>query len=209
MRKIGDLVMVKYIFVSCDSTEKLIPAFRRGIIKNIFTGARNCYMLYTVTNQPLGWTNDECIDDEGGGKVNAFCNALTELGDGRYHYWNGQTGIGCSDYVRKCLGEAGIISEAEAADSTSLWAAQGYRRVLEDATRFEKLPAITTPQRGDILWYHLAHVAVSAGGYDRWEAAPESTHGICSNGKTGVGLWLNHNYNCAGRPLTCIYRIIE
>lgn len=145
------------------------------------------------------------------GKISDFCAALTELGDGRYHYYRDSdgTGIGCSDYVRMALGLAGIITQAEANDSTSLWAAQRYRVVLKDTTRFVELPASTTLKKGDIMWYHGAHVAVSAGGIERFEAAPEGTHGICSNGKTGVGLWLNHGYNCAGVALTCIYRIIE
>ena len=47
------------------------------------------------------------------GKIADFCNALNELGDGRYSYWNGQTGIGCSDYVRMALGLAGVITSAE------------------------------------------------------------------------------------------------
>lgn len=145
------------------------------------------------------------------GKISEFCNALTSLGDGRYHYYRDSdgTGIGCSDYVRMALGLAGVITTAEAENSTSLWAAQRYRVVLRDTARFKELPASTTPQKGDIMWYHGHHVSVCAGGSDVWEAAPESTHGICSNGKTGVGLWKNHNYNCSGGTLTCIYRIIE
>ncbi len=145
------------------------------------------------------------------GKIADFIAALTELGDGRYHYYRDSdgTGIGCSDYVRMALGLAGIITTKEAEDSTSLWAAQRYRVVLRDTTRFQELSASTTPQKGDIMWYHGHHVSVCAGGSDVWEAAPESTHGICSNGKTGVGLWKKHNYNCSGGTLTCIYRIID
>ena len=45
-----------------------------------------------------------------------------------------------------------------------------------------------------------------------YEAAPEGTHGICDNGKTGVGHWSKHTYyNCGTgtKSWTCIYRIKE
>ena len=147
------------------------------------------------------------------GKIADFCNALNELGDGRYSYWNGQTGIGCSDYVRMALGLAGVITSAEADDSTSLWAAQCYRVVLRDTTRFAELSASTTPQRGDIMWYHGHHVSVSNGSGGVWEAAPHTQNGKVThplNDLGGeVGLYSNHSYNCSGGTLTCIYRIIE
>lgn len=145
-----------------------------------------------------------------GSKINAFISALKELGDGRYHYWNGSSGVGCSDYVRLALGKAGIITQAEANSSQSLWAGQGIVGVLADTSRFKKLSAAETQQVGDIQWFQGAHVSVYAGGNnDRWEASPEGSHGICANGKSGVGLWKNHTYNCAGIPMTCIYRIVE
>lgn len=139
-------------------------------------------------------------------KIDVFIEALKKNGDGRYHYYRDSdgSGLGCSDYVKLCLREAKIISITE-----TFWAGQGQIGVLADTSRFEKLSASATKKLGDILWYHNAHVSVYAGGNDIYEASPESTHGICSNGKTGVGLWKNHTYNCAGIPLTCIYRIKE
>jgi hypothetical protein len=142
------------------------------------------------------------------GLTTEFINALKELGDGRYHYWDGQTGIGCSDYVRLALGNAKVITVKEALSSDSLWAGQKKRGVLADGKRFEYLPPTTEKKDGDILWYHGAHVAVYYKG-GVFEAAPESTHPLSDNKKTGVGLYSKHGYNCAGIPLSNIYRIIE
>lgn len=134
---------------------------------------------------------------------------MAELGDGRYKYWNGKTGIGCSDYVKLALRKAGIISETE-----SLWAGQSYEGVLADKTRFERIPWSPNDLRGgDILWSHGHHVAVWAGDKYKsvYEAAPESSHPVAECG-TGVGLHRSHTYyNCGDGTYkwTCIFRIIE
>ena len=212
-RSVGDAITYNGIYTSSNSTSKLTPKYKEGTITQIVDGANNPYLV-SSNGAIAGWTNDDCIEGgdtpqpSGGDLVNKFIAALAKNGDGRYCYWNGTTGIGCSDYVRMCLIEAGIGTQAEC-NSSTLWAAQCYRSFLRTSGKFQELPASTTPQMGDILWYHGAHVAVSAGGSNVYEAAPESSHGICSNGKTGVGLWRNHTYNCAGIPLTCIYRIID
>lgn len=142
-------------------------------------------------------------------KVNKYINALQELGDGRYHYWDGSAnGIGCSEYTRLALVKAGIINSNE-----TFHAASGIPGPLADTTRFEKLawnPNVL--KEGDILWSNGHHVATWDGKNGVYEAAPESSHGICDNGKTGVGHWSNHTYrNCGTGTNTwsCIYRIID
>ena len=146
------------------------------------------------------------------GKVNDFISALKTLGDGRYSYYNSTTGtgIGCSNYLVLALKEAGIMVSGD----TEPWAIKGILGCLTDTTRFKKHSASETPEDGWIQWFNLAHVSIyysENGKYPngRFEAAPESSHGICDNGKTGVGYWSNHNYNCAGVALTCYYEIIE
>lgn len=143
------------------------------------------------------------------GKIDKYINALAELGDGRYHYWDGKpNGIGCSDYTRLALQKAGIIKSGE-----SFHAASNYPGVLDDTKRFLKLPWNSSRlQKGDILWSAGHHVATWDGKNGVYEAAPESTHGICDNGKTGVGHFSQHTYyNCGTgtKSWTCIYRIIE
>ena len=142
-------------------------------------------------------------------KVKKYINALQQLGDGRYHYWDGRAmGIGCSEYTRLALVQAGIINSNE-----TFHAASGIPGPLADTKRFEKLawnPNIL--KAGDILWSNGHHVATWDGQNGVYEAAPENSHGICDNGKTGVGHWSNHTYrNCGTGTNTwsCIYRIID
>ena len=139
-----------------------------------------------------------------------FLSALQAIQDACYPYDQ----LSCSATVRKALGMCGRITSAEANDSSKLWAIKGYHSLLDDTTRFKKHSASETPQDGWIQWYNMAHVSVydSKGGKypnGRWEAAPESTHPLSDNGKTGVGYYPNHNYECAGVALTCYYEILE
>ena len=143
------------------------------------------------------------------GKREDFINALEELGDGRYHYYDGTIdSVGCSEYIRRALQKAGIIKPGE-----SFHAASGYNGVLEDTTRFQRIkwsPANLI--MADIMWSSGYHMSAWDGMNGVYEAAPESTHGICDNGKTGVGHWSNHTYyNCGTGTYswTCLYRIIE
>ena len=143
------------------------------------------------------------------GKVNDYIAALKIYGDGRYHYWDGTAnGIGCSEYTRLALVKAGIIKNGE-----SFHAGSGQRGVLTDTSRFQYLawnPSIL--KAGDILWSNGHHVATWDGVNGVYEAAPENTHGICDNGRTGVGHWSSHTYwNCGTGTNTwsCIYRIID
>lgn len=143
------------------------------------------------------------------GKIDNYIEALETLGNGRYHYYDGKiNGIGCSEYTRLSLVRAGIISNNE-----SFHAASGNPGPLEDTSRFQKLPwSSSNLQKGDILWSDGHHVATWDGQNGVYEAAPESSHGICDNGKTGVGHWSNHTYwNCGTGTKTwsCIYRIID
>ena len=143
------------------------------------------------------------------GLIDKFCNALNELGDGRYPYYGeGHNGIGCSDYVKLALQKAGIIKPGE-----TFWAGQGQRGVLEDGTRFQKIPwDPRNLRKGDILWSQGHHVAVWDGGNGVWEGSPVHSHGVCDNGKTGVGRRRNHTYwNCGTGTTTWsnIYRIID
>lgn len=150
------------------------------------------------------------------GKRQDFLNALVSVAKKYPNYYNSSTntGIGCSDYMRLALCQGGVITQAEANDVQSLWAVKGYKKVLEDTTRFQKLSASTKPIAGDILWYEYHHVAASNGGSAVFEAAPHLTssgqvsHPLCDYG-TEVGLYSSHAYNCSGGNLTCIYRIIE
>ena len=143
------------------------------------------------------------------GKIQDYINALRQYGDGRYHYWDGSSwGIGCSEYTRIALVKAGVIREGE-----TFHAGSGYEGVLADTSRFQRLPWNPASLReGDILWSDGYHVATWDGVNGVYEAAPEPTHGICDNGKTGVGRWSTHTYyNCGTgtNTWTCIYRIIE
>ena len=147
-------------------------------------------------------------------KKEKFIQALKKNGDGRYHYWDGSTmGIGCSEYTRICLVEAGVIKEGE-----TFHAGSGNVGVLADTKRFMRLPwNPNTLQEADIQWSNYHHVNTWDGARGVYEAAPESTHGpkswnVCDNGKTGVGHWSNHGYyNCGTgtNDWDCIYRIIE
>lgn len=143
------------------------------------------------------------------GNVDNYIKALQKLGDGRFHYYDGRAGgIGCSEYTRQALLEAGIIKPNE-----YFHAATGNAGVLADETRFQKLPwNPLSLQEGDILWSNGHHVATWDGKNGVYEAAPENTHGICDNGKTGVGRWSKHGFrNCATgkNDWSCIYRIKE
>ena len=127
-------------------------------------------------------------------KIDKYMDALAELGDGRYHYYDGKAmGIGCSEYTRLALVKAGIIKEGE-----TFHAASGNVGVLADTTRFKKIPwSSNNLERGDIMWSNGHHVSTWDGKNGVWEAAPESSHGISENGKTGVGHFPNHTYyNC-------------
>lgn len=139
-----------------------------------------------------------------------FLSALQAIQDACYPYDQ----LSCSATVRKALGMCGRITSAEANDSSKLWAIKGYHSLLDDTARFKRHEPTETPQDGWIQWYNGAHVSVydsKDGKYPngRWEAAPESTHPLSDNGKTGVGYYPNHNYECAGVALTCYYEILE
>ena len=143
------------------------------------------------------------------GKTDKYIEALKTLGDGRYHYYDGRSmGIGCSEYTRLALMMADIIEPEE-----TFHAASGQIGVLGDTSRFQKLswgPSVL--QAGDILWSNGHHVATWDGDNGVYEASPESTHGICDNGKTGVGHWSNHTYRNCGTGTyswSCIFRIID
>lgn len=142
-------------------------------------------------------------------KIDLFCDALNTLGDGRYYYYGeGYPGIGCSDYVKLALQQAGIINQNE-----TFWAGQAQRGVLEDRSRFQYIEwDPRNLQRGDILWSQGYHVAVWDGGNGVWEGSPVHSHGVCDNGKTGVGRRRNHTYwNCGNgtNSWSNIYRIID
>lgn len=55
---IGDVVNINGVYVSSDSTEKLVPAIKKGTITRIISGAKNPYLL---DNGNIGWVNDDCI----------------------------------------------------------------------------------------------------------------------------------------------------
>ena len=142
-------------------------------------------------------------------KRTKYMSALEELGDGRYHYYDGRpNGIGCSEYTRQALVKAGVIKEGE-----TFHAGNGEVGVLADTTRFQRIPwSPSNLQWGDIMWSNGHHVATWDGNNGVYEAAPENSHGVCDNGKTGVGHFSKHTYyNCGtgNYTWTCIYRIIE
>ena len=142
-------------------------------------------------------------------KVDSFIAALEELGDGRYYYYGeGNPGIGCSDYVRLALLKAGIIKAGE-----TFWAGQSQRGILTDTSRFQYIDwDPRNLRKGDILWSQGHHVAVWDGGSGVYEGSPVHSHGLCDNGKTGVGRRKNHTYwNCGNGTNTWsnIYRIID
>lgn len=56
--KVGDVVEINGVYVSSTSTEKLVPAIKKGTITRIVEGARNPYLL---DDGNIGWVNDECI----------------------------------------------------------------------------------------------------------------------------------------------------
>lgn len=58
--KIGEVVEINGVYVSSNSTEKLVPKIKKGTITKIVEGARNPYLL---DNGNIGWVNDECIID--------------------------------------------------------------------------------------------------------------------------------------------------
>lgn len=144
------------------------------------------------------------------GLVDKFCTELQKLSDRCIPYYGeGTGGIGCSEYICRALRNAGIIKETE-----SFWAGQGQRGVLGDKTRFQRMdfnPA--TIKRGDILYSHWTHVLAWDGVRDAvWEGAPVSGHGVCDNGRTGVGHRTGHGYrNCGNGTYSWsdVYRIID
>lgn len=143
-------------------------------------------------------------------KVQKFVGSLQYLGDGRYKYYDGVSanGIGCSKFVEKALQRAGIIKEGE-----TFHAGSGNVGVLADTTRFQKIAwNPNNLKEGDIMYCNGVHVSVWDGTNGVYEAAPEATHGLSDNGKTGVGHFTNHTYRNCGNGTsswTCIYRIIE
>jgi len=143
------------------------------------------------------------------GKIDKFCTELQKMSDQCIPYaGEGYGGIGCSEYAKRGLRNAGIISSSE-----TFWAAQRDRGVLTDTSRFQYIkwdPSVL--QRGDILWSQGYHVAVWDGVGGVWEGAPKEGHGVCDNGKTGVGHRSGHGYrNCGNGTYTWsnIYRIID
>ncbi|MCF0228994.1 MAG: hypothetical protein HUJ76_04800 [Parasporobacterium sp.] len=141
-------------------------------------------------------------------QVEDFISILQSLGDGRFSYGTSwiEGGLSCSEYVRMSLALLGILSDEEMLDYQSLWAYYDYRNVLSDTSRFEEISADEEPQDGDIMWYAGAHVSVYYNG-GLFEAAPEDTHFLSDNGETAVGYYPYHDFNCAGAPLTCYYRL--
>lgn len=142
-------------------------------------------------------------------KRDVFINSLEMLGDGRLRYYDGGlNSVGCSKYIELALIRAGIIKQGE-----TFHAASGNPGVLEDKSRFQKIEWDPyNLQRADIMFSSGCHVAVWDGSRGVFEAAPEKTHGICANGKTGVGHWPYHGYrNCGNGTFswTCLYRIID
>ena len=143
------------------------------------------------------------------GLVDKFCDELQKMSRQCIPYYGeGAGGIGCSEYIKRALQKAGIIKSGE-----SFWAGQGDRGVLEDKTRFQKIPwSPNNLKKGDILWSQGNHVAVWDGQNGVWEGAPKSSHGVCDNGVTGVGHRTNHTYrNCGNGTMNWsnIYRIID
>ena len=58
LHNVGDVVTINGVYVSSDSTNKLVPAVKQGTITKIVNGSRNPYLL---NNGNVGWVNDECI----------------------------------------------------------------------------------------------------------------------------------------------------
>ena len=56
--KKGDVVSIKGVYVSSESTEMLKPAITKGKITKVLSGARNPYLL---EDGNIGWVNDSCI----------------------------------------------------------------------------------------------------------------------------------------------------
>jgi len=56
--QVGDVVDIDGVYVSSNSTEKLVPAIKTGTITKIVEGARNPYLL---DDGKIGWVNDDCI----------------------------------------------------------------------------------------------------------------------------------------------------
>lgn len=61
--KIGDIVKINGVYISSTSTEKLIPAIKKGTITYIIEDkpVPNPYLL---DNGNIGWVNDDCIIEE-------------------------------------------------------------------------------------------------------------------------------------------------
>lgn len=142
-------------------------------------------------------------------KLDSYIASLNVYGDGRYHYYDGKAnGIGCSEYTRLALLRAGIIKAGE-----TFHAASGNVGVLADTSRFQQIAwNKNNLKKGDIMWSQGHHVATWDGTNGVYEAAPESTHGVCDNTKTGVGHFTNHTYyNCGTGTYnwSCLYRIID
>lgn len=145
-------------------------------------------------------------------KVVDACYARSKRKD---HYWNGTSGYGCSAAARAVLADVGIFSEAQRNDSNALWAAQGKTAGLDNSPKLKKMPADTKLIPSDIIMYLWHHVAINIeNGTKIFEAAPhlnsrgQITHPLSDDGGE-VGIYSNHAYNCAGVPITAIYRIIE
>ena len=141
--------------------------------------------------------------------IDKFCDALDTLGDGRYYYYGeGNPGIGCSEYIRLALVAAGVLKAGE-----TFHAGSGQRGVLEDSSRFQRVTWDPKHlKKGSILWSNGYHVMAWDARGGCWEGAPVSTHGVCDNGKTGVGHRTGHGYrNCGTGTMTWdnIYNIID
>lgn len=215
--KVGETITISGIYTNSASTKKLTPKYKTVTITKVVGTANNPYMI-SYNGTIVGWTNDNCVVEatttttSNTPLTDKFLEGLAKYGDGSQHYYmdSDGTGIGCSNYLVLGLKYAGILKS----DDVEPWAIKSRKGCLTDTTRFKQHSASETPKDGWIQWYDGAHVSIydsKDGKYPngRWEAAPESTHGICDNGKTGVGYWSNHNYECAGKSLTCYYEIIE
>lgn len=214
--KVGDTVNYTGIYTNSSSSNKLTPKYKTGTIIQLVDGANNPYLVQ-YNGITVGWTNDACITGKAEEEptttniADKFIEGLALYGDGRYSYYNSYTGtgIGCSDYFCLGLKYIGYLKDGE----TTPWAGQSRLGILTDTTRFQKLawdPSIL--KKGDILWSHGHHVAIWDGVKGVYEAAPESSHGICDNGKTGVGHWSTHGYyNCGTGTYTWtnIYRLVD
>lgn len=145
--------------------------------------------------------------------VNNFINSLRQVAKKYPNYvgeGNGSNEVGCSDYVRLALIDAGIGTSSEINEAT-LWAGQGRTSYLDNSPLFTKtsFSSYDELQAGDILWANKSHVAVWAGDNSVWEAAPISDHGsnLSTNG-TGVGLHKNHRWCCANHTWDWVYRLV-